>query len=350
VQGPIDLTWLITGIAKVIVIFGATLLLILFLIYVERKLVAFMQVRIGPNRAGPKGILQTLADGIKLFFKEQITPRQAKKAIYVMAPILTLAPPFLTLMLVPVGDTVEIAGRTVYLQGADVGVALLVFLAMSSMAVYGVALAGWSSGSKYPLVGAVRASAQMISYETGMALALIPPVLMAGSLSTRELVITQSGTWFGFLPKWLVFPHIVPFLVFMACAVAETNRAPFDLVEAETELVGGFNTEYSGIRFAMLMLSEYAGMVAISAIAVTVFLGGWNGPRFQVLPWLWPILWFFVKLGVLIFVFIWIRATLPRFRYDQLMRFGWKLLIPVALLWLLGSAAVKIFVLSASSG
>lgn len=336
--------------AKVVAIFGATLAMILFLIYAERKIVAFMQVRVGPNRTGPKGILQTLADGIKLFFKEQVTPRDAKKAVYVLAPLLTLVPPFLILMVVPFGDTVEIAGRTVYLQGAEVGVALLVFLAMSSMAVYGVALAGWSSGSKYPLVGGVRASAQMISYETGMALALIPPVLMAGSLSTREIVVAQSGTWFGFLPKWLVFPHLVPFLIFMACAVAETNRAPFDLVEAETELVGGVNTEYSGVRFAILMLSEYAGMVAISAIAVTVFLGGWNGPRLDVLPWLWPILWFFAKLGALIFVFIWIRATLPRFRYDQLMRLGWKVLIPVALLWLLGSAAVQTYVSSQGAG
>lgn len=342
-EGPVDLAWIVTGAAKVVVIFGATLVSILFLIYAERKLVAFMQVRIGPNRAGPKGILQTLADGIKLFFKEQVTPREAKRGVYIMAPLLTLAPPFITLMLVPIGDSVEIAGRKVYLQGADVGVALLVFLAMSSMAVYGVALAGWSSGSKYPLVGGVRASAQMISYETGMALALIPPVMMAGSLSTRDIVLQQSGTWLGLIPRWMVFPHIVPFLVFMACAVAETNRAPFDLVEAESELVGGFNTEYSGIRFAMLMLSEYAGMVAVSAIAVTVFLGGWNGPRLSVLAWLWPIVWFFVKLGVLIFVFIWIRATLPRFRYDQLMRFGWKVLIPVALVWLLGSAAVQVY-------
>ncbi|MER3453561.1 MAG: NADH-quinone oxidoreductase subunit NuoH [Acidimicrobiia bacterium] len=345
-EGPVDLLWIITGIAKVIVIFGATLLSILFLIYAERKLVAFMQVRIGPNRAGPKGLLQTLADGIKLFFKEQVTPIEAKRALYVMAPLLTLAPPFITLMLVPIGDAIEIAGRKVYLQGVDVSVGLLVFLAMSSMAVYGVTLAGWSSGSKYPLLGGVRASAQMISYETGMALALIPPVIMAGSLSTRAIVLQQAGTWFGFVPKWMVFPHIVPFLVFMACAVAETNRAPFDLVEAESELVGGFNTEYSGIRFAMLMLSEYAGMVAVSAIAVTVFLGGWNGPRLQVLPWLWPMVWFFVKLGVLIFVFIWIRATLPRFRYDQLMRFGWKVLIPVALLWLLGSAGVQAYLSS----
>jgi NADH-quinone oxidoreductase subunit H len=186
----------------------------------------------------------------------------------------------------------------------------------------------------------------MISYETGMALSLVPPVLSAGSLSTRAIVEAQSGTWFGWLPKWFVFPHFVSFLVFMICAVAETNRAPFDLVEAESELVGGFNTEYSGIRFAMLMLSEYAGMVAISALAVTVFLGGWNGPRLAFLGWLWPLLWFFVKLGLLIFAFIWIRATLPRFRYDQLMRFGWKLLIPVALVWLLVSAGLQVFVVA----
>ncbi len=343
-QGPTDLLWLATGVAKVVVIFAATLLSILFLIYAERKVVAFMQVRIGPNRTGPKGILQTLADGIKLFFKEQITPKEAKKPVYILAPLLTLIPPFVTLMTVPIGDRVEIAGRTVYLQGAEVGVGLLIFLAMSSMAVYGVALAGWSSGSKYPLIGGVRASAQMISYETAMALALIPPVLMTGSLSTRDIVVSQSGTWFGFLPKWWVFPHAVPFLIFMICAFAETNRAPFDLVEAESELVGGFNTEYSGIRFAILMLSEYAGMVAISAIAVTVYLGGWNGPRLGVLPWLWPVLWFFAKLGILIFIFIWVRATMPRFRYDQLMRFSWKVLIPTALFWLVASAAVRVFV------
>jgi len=341
-----DAFTVIVGLAKTVVVFGATLLLILFLIYAERKIVAFMQVRIGPNRTGPKGLLQTLADGIKLFFKEQVVPSEAKQPIYTLAPLLALLPPFVTLMVIPVGDRVEIGGRTVLLQGAEVGIGVLVALAMSSLATYGVALAGWSSGSKYPLVGGIRASAQMISYETGMALSLVPPVLSAGSLSTRAIVEAQSGTWFGWLPKWFVFPHFVSFLVFMICAVAETNRAPFDLVEAESELVGGFNTEYSGIRFAMLMLSEYAGMVAISALAVTVFLGGWNGPRLAFVGWLWPLLWFFVKLGLLIFAFVWIRATLPRFRYDQLMRFGWKLLIPIALVWLLVSAGLQAFVVA----
>ncbi len=343
-EGPVDFLWFVIGTAKVVAIFATTLVSILFLIYIERKVVAFMQVRIGPNRTGPKGILQTLADGIKLFFKEQVTPREAKMPVYLLAPLLALIPPFVTLMVVPIGDTVEIAGRKVLLQGADVGVAILVFLAMSSMAVYGVALAGWSSGSKYPLVAGVRASAQMISYETAMALALVAPVMTAGTLSTRGIVLSQAGTWFGFVPRWMVVPHLVPFLVFMVCAVAETNRAPFDLVEAESELVGGFNTEYSGIRFAVLMLSEYAGMVAISAVAVTVFLGGWNGPRLGFLPWIWPILWFALKVAALLFVFIWIRATLPRFRYDQLMRFGWKFLIPLALAWLLGSAGVQVFI------
>lgn len=331
------------GAVKVVVIFGCALLLVLFLIYAERKLVAFMQVRIGPNRAGPKGILQTLADGIKLFFKEQVVPAEAHKAVYTLAPLLALMPPFVTLMVVPFGDRLEVAGRTVLLQGANPGAGILVFLAMSAVAVYGTVLAGWSSGSKYPVIGGIRASAQVISYEVGMALSLIPPLLSAGSLSTRAIVEAQAGTWFGWLPKWFVFPHLVPFSIFMVCAVAETNRAPFDLVEAESELVGGFNTEYSGIRFAMLMLSEYVGMVAVCAIAVTVFLGGFGGPVFSIFPSLWPVVWFFAKLGALLFVFVWIRATFPRLRYDQLMSLGWKVLVPVAMFWLLAAAGVQAY-------
>lgn len=315
-------------------------------VWAERKIVADMQSRMGPMRAGPYGILQTVADGLKLFFKESVTPRKAELGMYLMAPFIAVIPAFLMFMVVPWGAPIEIGDITIALQGADLNVGLLFILAMSSMAVYSVVLAGWSSGSKYPLIGGVRAGAQAISYEAALGLAMVAVVLYAatrgdhGTLSLAEIVERQSGTWLGFVPQWNLFPQIVAFVIFMIAVIAETNRAPFDLVEAEQEIVGGFHTEYSGMRFAMFFLAEYINIFTMSAIAATLFLGGWNGPAFGP-AWLaaiLPTVWFLVKTYVIIFGFFWIRATLPRLRYDQLMSLGWKRLIPIALLWIIVSS------------
>ncbi len=324
---------------KVVIAFALLLGNTLLLVWAERKIVADMQNRIGPARAGPWGILQTLADGLKLFFKEHITPNKVQFGIYIAAPIAALLPALLIFMAIPIGKPFHIGDRLISLQGTDLNVGVLFFLAMSSMAVYAVVLAGWSSGSKYPLLGGVRATAQSISYEAAMGLALVPVVLYAGTTSLAEFVAAQSGKWGGILPAWYVFALPPSFVLFFIAAVAETNRAPFDLVEAESEIVGGYHTEYSGIRFAMFFLAEYINMFNVSAIATTLFLGGWNGPTWEsVLPafisGLLPIFWFLLKTWALLFVFIWIRATLPRMRYDQLMTFGWKRLIPATLGWL----------------
>ena len=333
---------------KVVAAFALLNLVVLVLVWMERKVVADMQNRIGPSRAGPYGILQTLADGVKLLFKESITPRKAEFLPYIVAPVAALLPALMIFLVIPIGRpfTLSVGGREVVvnLQGTDLNVGILYILALSSLAVYAVVLAGWSSGSKYPLLGAVRASAQMISYEAAMGLALVPVLLFAGTASLASLVEFQEGIYGGVdvfgrtigLPAWNVV--LVPsFVIFFIAGVAETNRAPFDLVEAEQELVGGFHTEYSGFRFALFFLAEYINVFNISAITVVVFLGGWNGPDFgtpAAVAWAFPIGWFLLKTFALIFVFIWLRATLPRMRYDQLMSFGWKRLIPVSLLWL----------------
>jgi NADH-quinone oxidoreductase subunit H len=325
---------------KVVAAFSLLLTVVLLLVWMERKVVADMQNRVGPSRAGPFGILQTLADGVKLLFKESMTPRKAEFLPYIAAPAAALIPALLIFLVVPIGRpfTLSVGGREVVisLQGTDLNVGILYILGLSSLAVYAVVLAGWSSGSKYPLLGAVRASAQMISYEAAMGLALVPVLLFAGTSSLAELVAGQAGSYGGLLPAWNIV--LVPsFVIFFIAGVAETNRAPFDLVEAEQEIVGGFHTEYSGFRFALFFLAEYINIFNISAITVVIFLGGWNGPDFgtpAAIAWLFPIAWFLLKTFALIFVFIWIRATLPRMRYDQLMSFGWKRLIPVSLLWL----------------
>ena len=331
----------------------------ILLIWLERKIVAGMQSRVGPDRAGPFGILQTLADAIKLLLKEQIMPLKADRAMYLLAPIIALVPSFLIFMIIPLGPdlNIEVAGKNyvVDLVGADLNVGVLYFLALSSIAVYSVVLAGWSSGSKYPLLGGVRASAQMISYEAAMGLSLVPVILYSGSLSLVDIVDSQSGNLsspipfldsvVSFIPKWNVFPQFVAFGIFFIAAVAEVNRAPFDLVEAEQELVGGFHTEYSGFRFAMFFLAEYINMFNMCAITATFFLGGWLGPTFAgVLPpflsAIMPTIWLGVKTFGLLFVYFWIRATLPRLRYDQLMELGWKRLIPLSLIWLMISSIV----------
>jgi len=320
---------------KVVVIFGFLLVSVMFTIWAERRVVAMMQQRIGPNRVGPMGMLQALADGVKLFFKEDIRPIAVDRGTFIAAPIASLIPAFLSFAVVPFGNDIRIGERVIQLQVADLNVGILFFLAMGSLMVYGVVLAGWSSGSVYPLLGGVRSSAQMISYEIGLGLAVVAVVMFAGSLSTREIVDAQAGFYGAVIPRWFILAQLPAFLMFMLAGLAETNRAPFDLPEAETELVAGFHTEYSGIKFAMFFLAEYLHVITTSAIAVTLFLGGWRGPIFPVATWLWPIAWFMLKLGAVVFLFMWVRATLPRFRYDTLMRMGWKLLIPASLLWVM---------------
>ena len=350
---------LVFSLVKANIVLGVLLTNTILLIWFERKVVAGMQSRVGPDRAGPFGLLQTVADAIKLLLKEQILPMKADRAMYLLAPIIALVPSFLIFMIIPLGPdiNVDFLGNSYQVQivGADLNVGVLYFLALSSIAVYSVVLAGWSSGSKYPLLGGVRASAQMISYEAAMGLALVPVILYSGSLSLVDIVNSQKGTLssnipvldtiVGLIPQWNIFPQFIAFGIFFIAAVAEVNRAPFDLVEAEQELVGGFHTEYSGFRFAMFFLAEYINMFNMCAITATFFLGGWLGPTFEgiappFISAIMPIIWLGVKTFALLFVFVWIRATLPRLRYDQLMELGWKRLIPISLVWLILSAVV----------
>mgnify|MGYP001231301049 CR=1 FL=1 len=347
------------SIIKVLLVLGLLLTNTILLIWIERKVVAGMQARVGPDRAGPFGIFQTVADAIKLLLKEQIFPLNASKGMYLLAPIVALVPSFLIFMIIPLGPDLNLVinGQDidVPLVGADLNVGVLFFLAISSVAVYSVVLAGWSSGSKYPLLGGIRASAQMISYEAALGLAVVPVIIYAGSMSLTDIVSSQQGHLSSpfsipiiedviqLIPKWNIFPQFVAFCIFFIAAVAEVNRAPFDLVEAEQELVGGFHTEYSGFRFAMFFLAEYINMFNMCAITATFFLGGWLGPTFSnVLPPIatlfLPFVWLGVKIFGLLFIFIWIRATLPRLRYDQLMELGWKGLIPFSLAWIILSS------------
>ncbi len=332
-----EVFWL--ALLKVVIAFIFLFTIVLLLVWAERRIVALMQNRVGPTRAGPFGLMQTLADGMKLLFKESVTPRRAEVWIYLAAPVLALIPALLIFLIVPIGAPITIGDTTYNLQVTDLNIAVLYFLAMSSIAVYAVALAGWSSGSKYPLLGSVRASAQMISYEAALGLALVPVVMYTRTMWISEIVAAQGDTVFGIFPAWnvVLFPS---FVVFLIAGFAETNRAPFDLVEAEQELVGGYHTEYSGFRFALFFLAEYINLFNIAALTVIFFLGGWHGPMVgpTVLQYLLPVIWFLLKTFAIIFVFIWVRASLPRLRYDQLMEFGWKKLIPVSLVWILALA------------
>ncbi len=331
---------------KVVLAFALLMVSVMLVIWFERKIVADMHNRVGPSLAGPWGILQTLADGIKLFFKEDLLPERADRVVFRLAPYLSLVPAFLSFAIVPIGGdftnggdgTVSIFGHRTLLQVADPPVGILLFLALSSIAVYGVMLAGWSSGSKYPLLGSVRASAQMISYEAALGLSMATVFLSSGTLSTSGIVSGQA-TW-----NWNpLATGVIPFVIFVIAGTAELNRPPFDLVEAEQELVGGFHTEYSSIRFALFFLAEFMNMITMSAIAVTLFLGGPNGPiLIKQIAWVWPILWFFLKVMAFLFTFVWLRATLPRLRYDQLMDLGWKVLIPASLGWFLLIASLNI--------
>ena len=339
-SGGVHWAGLLITVIKVLVAFGVLLVSVMLMIWFERKLISDMQARVGPNRAGPFGILQTLADGIKLFFKEDLLPERADRFVFKLAPYLSLVPAFVSFAIVPVGGVVTVAHHTFELQVADPPIGILLLLAMSSVSVYGVMLAGWSSGSKYPLLGSVRASAQMISYEAALGMTVVMVVILAGTLSTRGIVDAQSTTFFV---SWnLIRTGVVPFFLFMIAITAELNRPPFDLVEAEQELVGGFHTEYASIRFAMFFLAEFMNTITMSAVIVTLFLGGPDGPRFHFLFWLWPIVWFLGKTFLFLFAYVWFRAALPRLRYDQLMDLGWKVLIPLSLAWVLVVAAVLV--------
>ena len=322
-----DLAYLIEIVVKVHVVLGFVLLGVPLIVWMERKVLGHMQDRIGPQRVGPFGLLQTIADGIKLFFKEDLVPSQADKVVFAIAPAIAVVTAFAAAAVIPFGDRIHLFGREIPLHIADVNIALLFLLGATSMGVYGIVLGGWASNSKYPLLGGLRSSAQMISYELAMGTSLIPIVLMTSSLSLAEIGRAQENLWF-------IVPQFFGFLIYVICAVAETNRAPFDLAEAETELVAGFHTEFSSMRFALYFLAEYANMMVVSAVAITCFLGAWHGPF---LPG--PV-WFLIKLTFFLFFYIWLRATFPRLRYDQLMAFGWKVLLPAALLNLAITAVV----------
>ena len=321
---------------RVVLAFGFLLVTVLLLVWVERKFVSDLQNRIGPSRAGPFGILQTLADGLKAIFKEGITPERAEFGPYIAAPVIAMTTALLTFLVIPLGAPIVVNDVSYSLAAMYINIGLLYILAMSSIGVYAVTLAGWASGSKYPLLGSVRASAQMISYEAAMGLALVPVVMFAGTLSITTIVEVQQGTFRGFIPAWNIV--LIPsFVIFLIAGFAETNRAPFDLVEAEQEIVGGFHTEYSGMRFALFFLAEYINIFNVSALTAVLFLGGWSGPVFgpTILQWFLPIFWFLLKSWLIVLFFVWVRASLPRMRYDQLMELGWKKLIPVSLIWII---------------
>ena len=352
----LDLTAVLIVLGKVVLVFIVGLVVTMFMVWFERKVISGMQNRIGPNKAGPFGLLQTLADGIKLFFKEDLLPDRADRFVFRLAPFLAFVPAFLVWSIIPLGGdftngksgVIRIFGHYTLVQLADPPIGVLLLLALSSIAVYGIMLAGWSSGSKYPLLGSVRASAQMVSYEAALGLSIAAVLLVAGTLSTNGIVAVQSS-----LSKWhVVATGVVPFVIFLIAATAELNRPPFDLVEAEQELVGGFNTEYSSLRFALFFLAEFMNTVTMSAVIVTLFFGGPQPLKFELgslhfngnlhLGFLNGTVWFVAKVLVFLYVYVWFRATLPRLRYDQLMNLGWKVLIPASLGWFMLLAAQRV--------
>jgi NADH-quinone oxidoreductase subunit H len=354
-----DISWkaVLIVLIKVVVIFVVGLVGTMLMVWFERKTISYMQNRIGPNKAGPFGILQTLADGIKLFFKEDLIPEKSDRFVFKLAPYLAFVPAFLVWSVIPLGGdfsdgkdgTVTLLGEKTLLQLADPPIGVLFLLALSGIAIYGIMLAGWSSGSKYPLLGSVRASAQMVSYEAALGLSLAGVILVSGTLSTNGIVAAQDG-----ITNWhVIATGILPFVIFLIAATAELNRPPFDLVEAEQELVGGFNTEYSSIRFALFFLAEFMNTITMSGVIVTLFMGGpqplpidiGSFERANILSFLGPFsgtVWFLLKLIVFLYVYVWFRATLPRLRYDQLMNLGWKLLIPLSLGWFMLLAAFRV--------
>ena len=319
-------------VVKVLVVFAATMLGVLVMIYAERRVSAFMQDRVGPNRVGPKGVLQPLADGIKFLMKEDLVPERVDKPIFILAPAILLIPALMTFAVIPFGSSINLFGREIALQVADVNVGILYVLALTSISVYGIVLAGWSSNNKYSLLGGLRSSAQLISYELAMGLAVVSIILLAGSLRLNDIITDQQGSFFS----WNIFRQPLAFLIFLIAVYAETNRLPFDLSESEQELVGGYHTEYSSMKFAMFFMAEYANMITAAALTVTLFFGGWDVPLLDegslgLFGALLSVLSFILKMAFFLFLFIWVRWTFPRFRYDQLMRLGWKVMLPLAL-------------------
>ncbi|MBV9574236.1 MAG: NADH-quinone oxidoreductase subunit NuoH [Acidobacteriales bacterium] len=328
-------TFILVSAIKTVIALLVLLTAVAYTVWLERKVVGHIQNRWGPTRVGPFGLLQPLADGVKFMFKEDLVPPHVYKPLYIAAPIIAVVCALTSISVIPIGNWVTVGGLRTPLQITDLNIGLLIILGITSMGVYGVALAGWSSNSKYSLLGGLRASAQMVSYEISLGLSLIGVLILAGSFSLREIVDAQAGSFWGFIPKWNIFygGQIVAFFIYLTSAYAETNRIPFDLPEAETELVAGYHTEYSAMKFAMFFMAEYANMITVSCVATLLFLGGWHGPLFgaAVLQEILPVFWFLLKVFVFLFIYIWVRGTLPRFRYDQLMAFGWKFLLPLAI-------------------
>ena len=330
---------------KIVIVLNATLVAVTYMVLLERKVIAWAQSRLGPMRVGPYGILQPVADAVKLMIKEDITPVRADKWVFTVAPIISMVPALIVYAVIPFGPVVRLFGRNVSLYITDVNVGLLYIVSVASIGVYGLILAGYASNSKYPLLASLRASAQLISYEVAVTLTLVSVIMVAGSLSMVSIVNAQyNAHW------WFAFVQPVAFVIFFIGGLAETNRAPFDLPEAEQELTGGFHTEYSGMRFALFFLAEYANMIVVSSVATTLFFGGWlppfpNTPALHFLYYFPSWAWFLVKSFVFLYIFIWVRATLPRYRYDQLMRLGWKVLIPLAIANLIITGIVKILVM-----
>ncbi|MBM4053811.1 MAG: NADH-quinone oxidoreductase subunit NuoH [Planctomycetes bacterium] len=323
------LIFLIIASVKIFIVFNAVQLMIVSMIWLERKVLAHMQVRLGPMRVGFHGLLQPIADGIKLLFKEDIIPEKAEKILFVLAPVMALVPAMCTFAVIPFGEAINIFGYRIDMVITDINVGILYILAVSSMGIYGIVMAGWSSNNKYSLLGGIRSSAQMISYELTIGLSLIGVIMMTGSLSMVDIVNAQSKMW-----NFILQP--LGFLIYSISAIAEVNRCPFDIPEAETELVAGYHTEYSSMKFSMFFMAEYANMITVSAIAVTFFFGGWHG------PFLPGVVWFMLKLSFCLFGFIWLRATFPRLRYDQLMHMGWKFLLPLSLFNILITGLVMV--------
>jgi NADH-quinone oxidoreductase subunit H len=347
-----DTWWLI--ICKIILVFAFLVVMTLFAIWYERRVVARMQVRPGPNRVGPFGLLQSLADGLKLAFKEDIMPTLADKVVFFIAPVISAVAAFTAFAVIPFGPVVSIAGHHTALQVSDVSVAVLVVLACSAMGVYGIVLAGYASGSTYPLLGGLRSAAQVISYEVAMGLSIVAVFMTANTMSTSGIVAAQQHAPNSYsigglhiVPGWYCLLLIPSVIIYFISAIGETNRAPFDLPEAESELVGGFHTEYSSLKFALFFLAEYINMVTVSGLCATLFFGGWRAP-WPISLWhaanfgWWPLAWFTIKVLLILFVFVWLRGTMPRLRYDQFMRFGWKFLIPISLVWILVLAGLKV--------
>jgi NADH-quinone oxidoreductase subunit H len=326
--------YILASVIKSAIVLGVLLTAVAYTVWLERKVVGHMQNRWGPTRVGPFGLLQPAADGLKFLFKEDLTPPHVYKPLFLAAPLIAVIFALTSISVIPFGNSITIGGYSIPLQITDVNTGLLLILGVTSIGVYGVALAGWSSNNKYSLLGGLRASAQMVSYEISLGLSLVGVLIMSGSFSLREIVKAQGGHFWGFIPHWNIFGgQFIGFFCYLMAAYAETNRIPFDLPEAETELVAGYHTEYSAMKFAMFFMAEYANMITVACLATLMFFGGWNGPLFgpRILQAILPVFWFGLKIFAFLFLYIWVRGTLPRFRYDQLMAFGWKFLLPLAL-------------------